>query len=41
MDRSKPVRQDVSVFNAVNLHFRLTGVTQAQADDLVDRFKRR
>ena len=41
MDRSKPVRQDVSVFNAVNLHFRLDGVTQAQAADLVERFKRR
>jgi uncharacterized OsmC-like protein len=41
MDRSKPVRDDVSVFNTVNLHFRLDGVTQAQAADLVDRFKRR
>lgn len=41
MDRSKPVRQDVSVFNAVSLHFRLDGVTQAQAADLVERFKRR
>ena len=41
MDRSKPVRQDVSVFNAVTLHFNLKGVTPAQADDLIDRFKRR
>ena len=41
MDRGKPVRQDVSVFNAVELHFRLDGVTQAQAADLVERFKRR
>jgi uncharacterized OsmC-like protein len=41
MDRSKPVREDVTVFNAVELHFRLDGVTQAQAADLIDRFKRR
>ena len=41
MDRSKPVRQDLSVFNAVELHFRFEGVTQAQAEDLVERFKRR
>ena len=41
MDRSQPVRQDVSVFNAVTLHFSLKGVTPAQADDLIDRFKRR
>ena len=41
MDRSKPVREDLSVFNAVQLHFRVGGVTQAQAVDLVDRFKRR
>ena len=41
MDRSKPVRQDLSVFNTIELHFRLGGVTPAQAADLVDRFKRR
>jgi uncharacterized OsmC-like protein len=41
MDRSNPVRQDLSVFNTVNLHFHLEGVTQAQAADLVERFKRR
>ena len=41
MDRSKPVRQDLTVFNAVELHFHLDGVTQAQATDLVERFKRR
>ena len=41
MDRSKPVRQDVTVFNAVNLRFHVDGVTQAQAIDLVERFKRR
>jgi organic hydroperoxide reductase OsmC/OhrA len=41
MDRGNPVRQDVTVFNSVALGFRLEGVTQAQADDLVERFKRR
>jgi uncharacterized OsmC-like protein len=41
MDRSQPVRQDLSVFNAVALHFRIAGVTQSQAEDLVERFKRR
>ncbi|MCC7079235.1 MAG: OsmC family protein [Burkholderiales bacterium] len=41
MDRSKPVRQDVSVFNAVTLRFRLSGVTQSQADDLITAFKSR
>lgn len=41
MDRSKPVRQDVTVFNAVDLHFHVHGVTQAEATDLVERFKRR
>ena len=41
MDRNKPVRQDVTVFNSVALHFRLAGVSDAQAADLVERFKRR
>jgi uncharacterized OsmC-like protein len=41
MDRSKPVREDVTVFNAVKLDFRIGGVSEAQAQDLVDRFKRR
>ena len=41
MDRSKPVRQDVTVFNSVALRFRLTGVTQSQASELIDRFKSR
>ena len=41
MDRSKPVRQDVTVFNAVHLHFHMDGVTQAEAIDLVERFKGR
>jgi uncharacterized OsmC-like protein len=41
MDRSKPVRSDVSVFNSVHLRFHLSGVSQAQGSDLIDRFKRR
>ena len=41
MDRSRPVRQDLTVFNAVTLRFQLSGVTQAQAADLIDRFKAR
>jgi uncharacterized OsmC-like protein len=41
MDRSRPVRQDVTVFNAVQLDFELSGVTQSQAADLIERFKGR
>ena len=41
MDRSKPVRQGLTVFNAVTLRFQLAGVTQAQAVDLIERFKAR
>jgi len=41
MDRSKPVRSDVTVFNSVHLRFRLSGVSQSQAGDLIDRFKKR
>ena len=41
MDRSRPVRQDVTVFNSVALRFRLAGVTQSQAEELIDRFKAR
>ena len=41
MDRSKPVRQDLTVFNSVDLHFRIGGVTPEEARDLVERFKRR
>jgi len=41
MDRSKPVRSDVTVFNSVHLRFQLTGVSQAAGTDLIDRFKRR
>ena len=41
MDRSKPVRQDLTVFNAVTLEFALSGVTQSQAEGLIERFKAR
>lgn len=39
MDRANPVRKDVSVFNAVELKFQLTGVTQQQAEPLIERFR--
>ena len=41
VDRSKPVRPDVTLFNEVQLRFEVHGVTQAQAVDLVERFKKR
>jgi uncharacterized OsmC-like protein len=41
MDRSSPVRPDVSLFNSVSLQFQLRGVTDANAKELVDRFKAR
>jgi len=41
MDRSKPVRPDVSLFNSVNLQFQLSGVTDASARELVEKFKAR
>jgi uncharacterized OsmC-like protein len=36
-----PVRQDVNLFNSVHIALELGGVSQEQAQDLVDRFKRR
>jgi uncharacterized OsmC-like protein len=41
MDRSNPVRSDVTVFNSVHLRFRLSGVSEAQGADLITRFKGR
>ena len=41
LDRSKPVRRDVTVFNSVQLRFNLKGVTRTQGDTLIDRFKGR
>lgn len=41
MDRSKPVRSDVSVFNSVSLRFHMRGLTDDQAKNLVEKFKGR
>lgn len=41
LDRSKPVRRDVTVFNSVQLRFDLKGVTQAQGNALIERFRGR
>ena len=41
LDPSKPVRPGVSLFNAVQLHFHLKGVTQEQGARLIEAFKRR
>jgi len=35
------VRQDLSVFNSVQLKFHLSGVTAAQGATLIERFKGR
>lgn len=39
MDRANPVRPDVSLFNSVSLQFRLRGVTDDGARQLVEKFK--
>jgi uncharacterized OsmC-like protein len=41
VDRANPVRKDVTVFNYVRLRFALDGVSRAQGEDLVERFKGR
>jgi uncharacterized OsmC-like protein len=41
VDRANPVRKDVTVFNFVRLRFDLEGVTRAQGEDLIERFKGR
>lgn len=41
LDRANPVRTDVSVFNAVQIKFHLTGVSAVQSAALIDRFKGR
>ena len=41
LDRSNPVRRDVTVFNSVQLRFNLKGVTKSQGGVLIDRFKGR
>jgi len=41
MDRSRPVRSDVALFNAVRIKFRMKGVSEQQAELLVKKFKGR
>jgi uncharacterized OsmC-like protein len=41
LDPTNPVRGDFSVFNRVQLSFWLSGVTEEQGAELVERFKRR
>ncbi len=41
MDRSNPVRADVTVFNSVSLRFQMKGVTNEDAGLLVEKFKGR
>jgi uncharacterized OsmC-like protein len=41
VDRSRPVRSDISLFNSVRLQFTMEGVTDPQARQLVETFKGR
>src|SRR5437773_1489820 len=41
MDRSRPVRPDVTLFNSVRLTFQLQGVSAEQSSALIEAFKRR
>ena len=41
IDRSRPPRKDVSLFNSVKLRFRMKGVSEQQGRRLVDLFKGR
>ena len=41
IDRGHPVRPDVTLFNRVQLRFRVDGVDRDRAADLVERFKGR
>jgi uncharacterized OsmC-like protein len=41
LDPAAPVHEEVTVFNSVQLAFRLGGVTEDEAARLVERFKRR
>src|SRR6201987_1926982 len=38
LDPNKPVRPELSLFNAVQLHFHLKGVTQEQGAQLIEAF---
>lgn len=41
MDRSRPVRPDISLFNSVCLKFKMSGINDAQAKQLIESFKGR
>lgn len=41
LDRSKPVRSDLTLFNSLRLRFLLKGVTEEQGAQLVEAFKGR
>ena len=41
LDRSKPVRPDLTLFSAVRLDFHLKGVTEEQGARLIETFKGR
>jgi uncharacterized OsmC-like protein len=41
IDRSRPVRPDVALFNAVRLDIELEGVSELEAGELVETFKGR
>lgn len=41
LDPGAPVRDDVTVFNSVQIEFGVRGVAEDEADRLVERFKRR
>lgn len=41
VDRARPVRPDVTVFNRVRMEFQLRGVTEEQAQQLVEAFRAR
>ena len=41
VDRSRPVRPDVTLFNRARLRFTLSGVSREHAGALIDQFKKR
>ena len=41
VDRSRPVRPDVTLFNTVRLRFTLSGVPRERAGGLIEQFKKR
>jgi uncharacterized OsmC-like protein len=41
IDRERPVRDDLTVFNRVRMSFELEGVTREQGELLIERFKGR